>query len=69
MARHIKHGNTTKSKIRVKVEHIFADQKNRMGLFISTIGLSRARFKISMGNFVYNFTKLSFWERKRAFIG
>lgn len=69
MPEHIRQGNSTRSKIRAKVEHIFAGEKHRMGLFIQTIGICRARVKIGLANLVYNFTRLSFWERKRAFTG
>lgn len=69
MPKHIHRGNTTKSKIRSHVEHIFASQKERMGLFILTIGLSRAKVKIGFANLAYNFLRLSFWKRKYASTG
>lgn len=47
-------GNATKSKIRARVEHVFAEQKDRMGLFIRTIGIDRARAAITMANMAYN---------------
>ena len=34
--------NNAKSKIRSRVEHVFAEQKDLMGLFIRTIGIARA---------------------------
>ncbi len=40
--------NALKSKVRAAIEHVFADQKDRMDLFIRTIGLARARMKIGM---------------------
>ena len=45
--------NGRRSKIRSRIEHVFAHQKARMGLFIRTIGLSRARLKIGMANLAY----------------
>lgn len=69
MNQRIAQGNNTKSKVRAKVEHIFASQKDKMGLFIRTIGLSRAKVKMGLTNLVYNFNRLSFWEQKRAFAG
>jgi transposase, IS5 family len=33
--------NAKKSAVRAHVEHIFAEQKARMGLFVRTIGLAR----------------------------
>ena len=49
MPAHMARGNRTKSRIRAKVEHVFAEQKEWMGLFIRTIGLARAKVKIGMG--------------------
>jgi IS5 family transposase len=69
MAKNIQQGNAIKFKVRSHVEHIFAGQKDRMGLYIRTIGLSRAKVKIDLANLVYNLLRLSFWERKRAFTG
>ena len=37
--------NNAKSKIRSRVEHVFAEQKDRMELFIRTIGIARATTK------------------------
>lgn len=65
----IRQGNKTKSKIRAKVEHVFAVQKEQMGLFIRTIGLQRATVKITLANMAYNMKRLVFWERRNAFSG
>jgi len=47
--------NTTKSKTRVRVEHIFGFVENSMnGSIIRTIGIVRAKAKIGMMNLVYN---------------
>lgn len=54
MPRSTARANAVKSKVRSAVEHVFADQKQRMGLFIRTIGLPRARLKIGMVNLAYN---------------
>jgi IS5 family transposase len=48
--------NALKSKVRAAIEHVFADQKVRMDLFIRSIGLVRARVKIGMANLAYNVT-------------
>jgi hypothetical protein len=58
--------NAAKSKIRSRIEHVFAEQKDRMGLFIRTIGIARARVKIGMANLVYNFKRLIFVRRGAA---
>lgn len=58
--------NNAKSRARSAVEHVFAEQKGRMGLFIRTIGLARARTKIGMANLVYNIKRLIFLEKAAA---
>ncbi|MEF2074958.1 IS5 family transposase, partial [Consotaella aegiceratis] len=58
--------NNAKSRVRSAVEHVFAEQKNRMGLFIRTTGIARARTKIGMANLVYNIKRLIFLERAAA---
>ena len=61
----VRRTNNAKSKVRARVEHVFAEQKDRMGLFIRTIGLARARIKIGMTNLVYNMKRLNFLHRTR----
>ena len=48
------------------VEHVFAEQKDRMGLFIRTIGIARAKTKIGLANLVYNIKRLLFLRRIAA---
>ena len=43
-----------KSKIRVRVEHVFGAQAQMGGHVVRTIGMARARVKIAMLNLVYN---------------
>lgn len=50
--------NHKRSKIRVRVEHIFARQSWN-GRTVRTIGLERAAFKIGMMNLVYNLQRLA----------
>jgi transposase, IS5 family len=38
----VRRANAARSKVRSRVEHVFAEQKDRMGLFIRTIGIARA---------------------------
>lgn len=66
MPQHIQRANGKKSKVRSKVEHIFAVQKDKMALFIRTIGLKRAHVKIGLANIVYNMKRLIFWENRRV---
>ena len=56
--------NSKKSSIRAPVEHVFAHEKNRFGLFIRTIGLARAEAKLTLANLAYNFDRLIFHERR-----
>lgn len=58
--------NAKKSSVRAAVEHVFAHQKNRFGLFIRTIGLARAEAKMILANLAYNFDRLIFHERREA---
>jgi IS5 family transposase len=62
----VRRANALKSTVRSRVEHVFAEQKDRMGLFIRTIGIARARVKIGMANLVYNVKRLVFWRRIAA---
>jgi IS5 family transposase len=55
--------NNAKSKVRSRVEHVFAQQKARMDLFIRTIGIARATVKIGLANLVYNLKRLMFLRR------
>jgi transposase, IS5 family len=48
----IRRANNAKSKVRSRVEYVFAEQKDRMGVFIRTIGIARATIKIGMANLV-----------------
>ena len=56
--------NANKSAVRAHVEHIFAEQKHRMALFVRTIGLARATTKIGLANLVYNMRRLLWLERQ-----
>lgn len=66
MPEHIVRANAKRSAVRSAVEHVFAGQKHRMGLFIRTIGIARARIKIGMANLAYNFQRLAWLEGRGA---
>lgn len=51
--------NARRSEVRSAIEHVFAGQKHRMGLLVRTIGMARARIKISMANLAYNSQRLA----------
>jgi hypothetical protein len=58
--------NGAKSKVRAKIEHIFAEQKSRMGP-VHPHGRARpARTKIGLANLVYNVKRLIVLERWAA---
>ena len=62
----IRRANNAKSKIRSRVEHVFAEQKDWMGLFIQTVGIARATTKIGMVNLVYTIKRLLLLRRTAA---
>ncbi len=62
----VRRANALKSTVRSRVEHVLAEQKDRMALFIRTIGIARARLKIGMAILVYNVKRLVFWQRIAA---
>ncbi len=66
MPKNMARANAAKSAIRARVEHVFAHQKGRYGLFIRTIGLARAQAKLTLANLAYNFDRLIFHERQAA---
>lgn len=54
--------NKQKSKVRVRVEHIFGFMTNTMrGMNIRCIGIARASFAIAMMNLVYNMCRARFF--------
>ena len=55
---HIRRGNARRSRERAPVEHVFAVQKQAMGLMVRTIGLARARTEIGMANLAFNLRRL-----------
>ncbi|MDA1024200.1 MAG: IS5 family transposase [Proteobacteria bacterium] len=57
-------GNNTRSKVRVRVEHIFGAQSNDMGgTLVRSIGLVRANARIGLKNLSYNMRRLVQLER------
>jgi hypothetical protein len=57
--------NAKKSAVRAGIAHVFADQKDRMNLFIRTIGLARAEMKIGMANLLFNIRR-TVWLNSRT---
>lgn len=52
--------NKAKSRVRVRVEHVFGAQTNDMGgTLVRSIGLARAKAGIGMKNLAYNMRRLT----------
>ena len=66
MPKTTRRANARKSKVRSGIEHVFAVQKNKMGLFVRTVGIARATMKIGMASMVYNMKRLVFLDRLAA---
>ena len=64
MSPRTRRANALKSMVRSCVEHVFAAQKDKMGLFIRTVGMARATVKIGMANLVYNMRRLILLQRR-----
>ncbi len=54
--------NAARSKVRSAIEHAFAAEKHRFGMFVRTIGIARATSNIGMVNLIYNFSRLVWFE-------
>jgi transposase, IS5 family len=63
MAERTRQANARKSAVRSCIEHVFAEQKHRMGLFIRTVGIGRARVKIGLANLLFNMKRLIWLQR------
>lgn len=63
MPENMARANAAKSVIRARLEHVFAHQKNRYGLFIRPIGSARAQAKLTLANLAYDFDRLIFHQR------
>ena len=62
MPEHMAQAKAARSEIRASVEHVFARQGIRYGLFIRTIGIVRAQARRKLGNLAYNFDRLILHE-------
>jgi len=66
MPRATARANAAKSRIRARVEHVFAEMKSRMGLVVRTVGLARAKATITLANMAYNMKRWSWLDRHAA---
>lgn len=59
-----KKGNTTRSRVRARVEHVFGHMVTSMGgKLVRVIGVARVRVKIGMRNLAYNMRRFVCLER------
>ena len=64
LSRHKSQVNARRSRVRARVEHVFAFQESAMGgKLVRTIGIARARTRIGMMNLVYNMRRLVWLAR------
>ncbi len=62
-----KAANTERSRVRVRVEHIFGHMETAMhGCYVRTIGMARAKVKIGLENLAYNMSRFTFLMGCRA---
>lgn len=66
MPKRTRRANAAKSAVRSKVEHVFAQQKARMGMTIRTIGLARAGAAITLANMAFNMTRWRWLDSRPA---
>ena len=57
--------NRKRSRVRARVEHVFAQQEAMGGMLVRTVGIARARFKIGMKNLAYNIQRLVWLKGNR----
>ncbi len=67
MPQNIARANAAKASIRAAVEQVFAHQKNRLGLFIRTIGIARAKAGLNFALIAYNLDRLVASSRLSSF--
>jgi len=58
--------NAAKSRIRVRVEHVFARMHQFGGITIRTIGKARAELQIGLLNMAYNLTRYAYLRGQKA---
>ena len=61
-----KRNNTAKSRIRARVEHVFAAMQQFGGKTIRTIGIARAEIQIGLLNLTYNLTRYTYLAGAKA---
>ena len=62
--------NKRKSRIRVRIEHVFGYMTGSMqGITVRSIGIARARFNIGLTNLLYNLCRYEILSRKQLVTG
>ncbi len=60
--------NTEKSRVRARVEHVFAAMENDMGgIFVRSIGAARAKVGVGLMNLTYNLKRIETLMRLKVF--
>lgn len=61
-----KDNNTEKSRVRVRVEHVFGHMTISMGgIFVRAVSISRATTVLALKNIAYNISRFSFLSRQK----
>ncbi|MGK2913570.1 MAG: IS5 family transposase [Porticoccaceae bacterium] len=61
-------GNTEKSRVRARVEHVFGAMENDMGgIFLRSIGVARAKAGVGLMNLTYNLKRIETLIRLKVF--
>ena len=61
-----KESNKEKSKVRVRVEHVFGHMEKSMGgIFVRSIGIEKATVVLTLKNLAYNISRFAFLSRQR----
>ena len=56
------------SRVRARVEHVFAHMQNSMGgIFMRTIGITRAKVAVTLMNLTYNLSRIELLIRNKTF--
>ena len=62
--------NKRKSRIRVRIEHVFGYMTGTMrGVTVRSIGIARAKFNIGLTNLLYNLCRYEILSRKQLITG
>lgn len=61
-------GNTEKSRVRARVEHVFGHMENSMGgILLRSIGVARAKVGVGLMNLSYNLARIEVLIRTKVF--